>query len=87
MQIHFQLATLKKGSETIAMYYQQAKLLNDTLVAYGKTLSSTEFITFLLASLQIEYESMITSKIIRVDSLTSAQVYNHLLIDESRLAH
>lgn len=27
MQVHFQLATLKKGSETIAKYYQCAKLL------------------------------------------------------------
>lgn len=61
MQLHFQLATLKKGLETIVVYYQRAKLLRYTLVASGKTLSSREFITYILASLCTDYESIITS--------------------------
>lgn len=58
MQIHYQLATLNKGSDTIAVYYQHAKILRDTLATSRKTLPSTEFITFILARLGIDYESV-----------------------------
>lgn len=87
MQLHFQLATLKKESDTTAAYYQPAKLLRDTLAASRKTLTSLEFITFLLAGLGTDYESVVTSITTRVDPLTPAQVYSHLLTHESRLAH
>lgn len=40
MQLHYQLATLKKGSDSIADYYQHTKLICDTLAMIGKTLSS-----------------------------------------------
>lgn len=86
MRVHYQLATLKKGSETNAEYYQHAKLLRDTLATSGKTLSSIEFTTFLLVGLGTNYDSVVTSIITRVDPLTSTQVYSHLLTHESRLA-
>lgn len=69
-QVHFQLKTLKKGLDTIVVYYQCAKLLSDdTLAASGKTPSPIEFITFLLAGLGIDYESVVTSITTRVDPL------------------
>lgn len=83
MQVHFQLVTLKKGSKTIAEYYQCSKLLRDTLVASRKTLSSIDFITFFLAGLGTDYDSVDTSITTRVDHLSSTQVYSHPLTHES----
>lgn len=53
----------------------------------SKTLSSSEFITFLLAVLGTDYDSIVTSITTHVDFLTPAQVYSHLLTHESRLTH
>lgn len=59
-----------------------------TLVALGKTLSFTEFTTFLMvASLGTYYDSVVSSITTRVDPLSSTQVYSHLLTHESWLAH
>lgn len=87
MQLHYQLATLKNGSKSIANYYQQAKLLSDTLAMIGKTLSPPEFITYLLAGLNSNYESVVTSITTRANPLTPSQVYSHLLTHEARLSH
>lgn len=87
MQLQYELTTLKKGSESISDHYQKAILLHDTLAATGKTLTSTEFITFLLASLGIDFDSVVTSTTTRVDPLNPAHVYSHLLKYESRLSH
>lgn len=61
MQVQYKLAMLKKGSDSISNYYQKAKLLCDTLVVAGKSLSTIEFITYLLAGLGIDFESAVTS--------------------------
>lgn len=53
----------------------------------GKTLSSFEFITYLLAGLGSDNESVVTSITTRADPLTTPQVYSHLLIHEARLTH
>lgn len=87
MHVNYQLATLKKGSMSIASYYQRAKLLGDTRAATGRTLTSSEFITYLLAGLGKDYKSIVTSITTRVDPLSLAQLYSHLLIHKSRLAH
>ena len=42
MQIHFQLATLKKGGSSISDYYQKFKSLSDGLVAAGQSLNDYE---------------------------------------------
>jgi hypothetical protein len=36
MQVLFQLATMKKGSTSIAEYFQQLKNLSDTLAVVGQ---------------------------------------------------
>lgn len=87
MQVHYQLTTLKKGSKTIATYYQRAKLLLDTFAAFGKTLTLTNFITFLFAGPCIDYDSIVTFITKRVYPLSPTKVYSHLLTHESRLVH
>lgn len=77
---------LKKGLDSVTTYYQKAKLLRDTLATIGKTLSHTEFNTYLLAGLGSNFDSMVTSIITRVDPLTTSQIYKHLLTHKARLA-
>jgi len=48
MQIYFQLATVKKGSNSITKYFQTIKTLSDTLAAAGQPLNDFESVSFLL---------------------------------------
>lgn len=84
---HYQLATLKKWAESVVEFYEKAKLLFDTLDISGKTLSFVEFIIYLLAGLESDFESVVTSVTTRVDPLSPSQVYNHLLTHEVQLLH
>jgi hypothetical protein len=53
MQIYFQLATVKKGNNSIIKYFQTIKTLSDTLAAAGQPLNDFESVSFLLKSLGI----------------------------------
>lgn len=71
----------------MAECYQKAKLFRDTLVVVGKPLSSSEFITYFLACLGSDFDSMVTSITTHVDPLSLSQVYSHLLTHESKFSH
>jgi hypothetical protein len=53
MQMHYQLATLKKGSASIADYYQRMKILNDMLVVVGQPLKDFKVVSYLLTGLRL----------------------------------
>jgi len=79
MQVHFQLATIKKRNTSIAEYFQQLKTLNDTLVAVGQPITEFQSISVLLASSGTEYDPFVTSSI--------EAIYGNLLTYEMRLEH
>lgn len=56
-----QLASLKKGSEFVTDFYNKAKAFSQMLAAAGQPISDTEFLTYLLAGLGQEYDSVVTS--------------------------
>ena len=87
MQIHYQLAILKKGNSLIADYFHQFTTLVDTLAATAYALNDFEITSFLLAGLGFEYDSFVTSVTTRVDPLTIDELYGHLLAHELRLKH
>lgn len=87
MHTQFQLATLKKGSESISDYYKKAKTLASSLGAVGHSLSDQEFSIYLLAGLGTDYESLVTSLTTKPDPLSPHQLYRYLLNHESRLSH
>ena len=87
MQIHYQVATLKKGNSLIADYFHQFTTLVDTLAATAHALNVFEIILFLLAGLGFEYDSFATSVTIRVDPFSIDELYGHLLAHELRLEH
>uniref|UniRef100_A0A2N9HGH7 CCHC-type domain-containing protein n=1 Tax=Fagus sylvatica TaxID=28930 RepID=A0A2N9HGH7_FAGSY len=87
MQVHYQLATLQKGDSTVAEYYHRFTLLADTLAAVNHPLDSFELVSFFLAGLGSEYDSLVTSVQTRADPLSIEDLYGHLLTHEIRLAH
>uniref|UniRef100_A0A2N9F027 Reverse transcriptase Ty1/copia-type domain-containing protein n=1 Tax=Fagus sylvatica TaxID=28930 RepID=A0A2N9F027_FAGSY len=87
MQVHYQLATLQKGDSTVAEYYHRFTILADTLAAVNHPLDSFELVSFFLAGLGSEYDSLVTSVQTRADPLSIEDLYGHLLTHEIRLAH
>ncbi|KAF5466071.1 hypothetical protein F2P56_016028 [Juglans regia] len=83
----YQLATLKKGAESITDYYNKARSLASTLSAAGRPLDDSELAIYLLAGLGTDYESLVTSLTTRPDALSPHQLFSYLLNHESRLSH
>ena len=86
MQIHYQLATLKKGDSSIADYFHKFTGLADTLAAIDHPLKEFELVSFLLAGLGPDFDSFVTSVKIRTDPLSLEDLYGHLLSHELHLA-
>ena len=85
MQIHYQLATLRKGDSPIADYFHRFTNLADTLAAVDHPLNDIEMISFLLAGLGSDYDSFVTSVNTHVEPLSLEDLYSHLLAHELRL--
>lgn len=79
MCIHYQLATLKKGDSSIAKYFHKFRGLADILVAITQPLNYFELVSFLLASLGIDYDSFVTTITTRIDHLSLKDLYGHIL--------
>ena len=86
MQIHYQLATLKKGDSSIADYFHKFTGLADTLAAIDHLLNDFKLVSFLLAGLGPDFDSFVTSVKIRADPLSLEDLYGHLLSHELHLA-
>jgi hypothetical protein len=85
MQIHYQLATSKKGSASITQHSQMFKALCDNLVAAGQHLNDFKRTSYFLAGLGIDYDPFVTSITTRLDPLTLDEIYGHLLAHEMRI--
>jgi hypothetical protein len=83
MQVHFQLATLKKGNSSITNYFHKLKTPNDTLAACGQLLNDFEAVSFLLA--RLGFDPLVTSVTTRVDHISRDDIYGLLLAHEMRL--
>lgn len=87
IQIHFQLATLKKGSEFVTDYFYKTKLMADTMAAIGKALFSTEFTTYLLIGLGSDFDSLVTFVTNHLVPPSTEEIFSHLLTHEAWLTH
>jgi hypothetical protein len=87
LQIHYQLATSKKGSASITEYFQSFKALCDNLAAAGQHLNDFECTSYFLASLGSDYDPFVTSITTRLDPLSLDEIYGHLLAHEMRIEH
>lgn len=82
-----QLASLKKGAETITEFFNRAKGLVTTLAAAGHHIPESEFFVYLLAGLGAEYDSLVTSISLQTNLPSPTQILSHLLVHESRISH
>jgi hypothetical protein len=87
MQVHFQLATLKKGNSSVTNYFHKLKTLSDTLAACGQPLNDFEVVSFLLAGLGSEFDPLVTFVTTRIDPISRNDIYGLLLAHEMRLEH
>jgi hypothetical protein len=86
MNIHYQLATLKKGDSSVADYFHKFTHLTDTLAAVDQPLPPHEALSFLLAGLGSDYDSLVTSVKTQVHPMSLEDLYGHMLSHELRLA-
>ncbi len=87
MQMHFQLATLKKAGSSIGDYYQKFKSLSDNLDAAGQPFNDYESTSFLLFGLGTDFDSVVASFSTHSEAMSIEDLYSHLLIHEQRLEH
>uniref|UniRef100_A0A2N9H307 Uncharacterized protein n=1 Tax=Fagus sylvatica TaxID=28930 RepID=A0A2N9H307_FAGSY len=86
MNIHYQLATLKKGDSSITDYFHKFTQLADTLAAVDQPLPPHEALSFLLAGLGSDYDSLVTSVKTQLHPMSLEDLYGHMLGHELRLA-
>ena len=87
MSIHYQLATLQKGDSSIADYYHCFTHLTHTFAAIEQPLPHHESLSFLLAGLGSNYDSLVTSVQTQLTSIALEDLYGHLLSYELWLSH
>uniref|UniRef100_A0A2N9IVC3 Reverse transcriptase Ty1/copia-type domain-containing protein n=1 Tax=Fagus sylvatica TaxID=28930 RepID=A0A2N9IVC3_FAGSY len=86
MNIHYQLATLKKGDSSTANYFHKFTHLTDTLAVVDQPLPPHEALSFLLANLGSDYDSLVTSVKTQVHPMSLDDLYGHMLSHELCLA-
>jgi hypothetical protein len=79
------LATTQKGTSTAAEYVSKMKSLADDMASAGKKLDDEELISYILAGLDYEYNSLVSSIAARVEPITFGELYSQLLAFETRL--
>jgi hypothetical protein len=87
LNMHFQLATLKKANLSIVDYFHKFQTLINALAAVNKPFNDLEKQSFLLVGLGSEYTLFVTSITTRANTLSIEEIYGHLLAHELRLVH
>jgi hypothetical protein len=85
MQIHMQLATLKKHDLSTMDYFNRVKTLTNTLATTSAPLHDDEIIVYLLSRLPEEFDSSMTLVTTRAEPMPLSEVYTNMLSFESKL--
>lgn len=85
MQLHRQLTNVRKKDMGAAEYFHKVKTLTDTLATIGQPLSDNEIVTYMLAGLNNDYDSLVTSLTTSMEQVTLSDLYAHLMCFEARL--
>uniref|UniRef100_A0A2N9H2D3 Reverse transcriptase Ty1/copia-type domain-containing protein n=1 Tax=Fagus sylvatica TaxID=28930 RepID=A0A2N9H2D3_FAGSY len=87
MSIHYQFTMLCKGDSSITDYFHRFTHLIGTLAAIYQPLPHHEPLSFLLAGLGSDYDSLVTSIQTQLNPIALEDIYGHLLSHEFRLSH
>jgi hypothetical protein len=70
------LATTQKGSSTAAEWISKIKTLADEMAPAGKKLDDEESVSYILAGLDYEYNTLVSSIATRVEPITLGEIYS-----------
>jgi hypothetical protein len=79
------LANLQKGIMSIAEYFGKIRTLADEMAAAGKKLDEEDVVSYVLASLDSEYNSIVSEMCSRVEPVTVVELCSQLLSYETRI--
>jgi hypothetical protein len=79
------LATTRKNQLSIAEYYSKMQTLADNMMSIGSALRDDEFVSYILAGLDEDYNAIYSVVITRVEPITPSELYAQLLSYEQHL--
>jgi hypothetical protein len=85
VQLRTQLAIAHKRAMTAKDYFLSIKRMADELAFAGQPLKSNEILTYVLAGLGQEYDSLVSTITSRFDVVTLEELYSLLVIAETRI--
>jgi hypothetical protein len=80
------LATTRKNQLSISDYFAKMRGYSDEMASTGNAITDAEFISYVLAGLDEDYNSVFTAVVARIDTVTPAELYTQLLSFEQHLA-
>ncbi|XP_043687482.1 uncharacterized protein LOC122638694 [Telopea speciosissima] len=85
MQLRYQLQTAKKGSLSVADYFNRVKGITDSLAAASHPVPDNDLILYILGGLGPGYEPFVTAITTRADPISSEDLHSLLLSHELHL--
>ncbi|KAK1612276.1 hypothetical protein QYE76_035949 [Lolium multiflorum] len=82
--IRQEMAELKKGTKTINAYFHQMKALSDSLTSIGEPLRDAEFVSYILAGLDEEYDALYEVVTNRTTPIPIRDLFSQLQSTEHR---
>jgi hypothetical protein len=67
---------MKRGNDSIIEYVSKARTLVDDMALTCKKIDDQELISYILAGLDYEYNSVVSALVTRPDELTIGEVYS-----------
>ncbi|XP_071678597.1 uncharacterized protein [Lolium perenne] len=82
--IRQEMAELKKGNKTVNTYFHQMKALSDSLTSIGEPLRDAEFVSYILAGLDEEYDALYQVVTNRTTPIAIRDLFSQLQATEQR---
>jgi hypothetical protein len=82
INVRMALSTTKKGDMTTSKYVAKMKALTDEMASVGKRLDDEDLVSYILAGLDLDFDSVISAISTRVEPISVVEVYGQLLSHE-----
>jgi hypothetical protein len=82
VQTHLALTTTRKGAQSVAEYFSKMRGHTNELATTGAPLSDEEFVSYVLASLHDDFDSMVSVVVARVEPISPTDLYSQMLAHE-----
>lgn len=72
------LSNAHKGSQTAATYFKYMRSLVDEHVVVGKAISDKDLISFIIAGLEMDYQSIVSAMDVRTEPLSNDDLVRNM---------